>query len=509
MSGVEAKMNKATIEIMERRNPMKKYFAIGITVLGLLLFTNCVMYSPSDGYGGTYTEPPDSPYVEPESPYVEPETPPVEEYDQPLGEMDSSYFYDYLSDYGQWVRYPGYDYVWMPHGMAAGWRPYTYGRWVWTEYGWTWVSYFRWGWIPFHYGRWVFEPGFGWFWVPGTVWAPAWVIWRYGGSWIGWAPLPPHYPYYPGRGLYLDHIDISDDCWNFVDRRHFDANDVHSYILPPRRNPEFVRSTISKAQLEDRNGRIINNGLDRGEVERLTKRAVPTYKVEKVATPQADKLSSGHVAIYKPEVKAHSSAAPRKFVTKDEAQKKNKGRTDTRVVRKTEPAPAKVARVEDPQGASSRRPVSTTPTRNVRTLPKAEALAPVESPRVYSLPKAVSNPPSTGTYRSLPKAESPAIERQARVSAEPATAAKRQAVAPAPAPKVLTSQPAPVLEKKAPVVREQVVRASNTGTVRTAERTVVKKETKAATESAKVKRQDESRSASNDSRTSTPRRKNR
>ena len=32
-----------------------------------------------------------------------------------------------------------------------------------------------------------------WVWVPGVEWAPAWVTWRVGGGYIGWAPLPPHH----------------------------------------------------------------------------------------------------------------------------------------------------------------------------------------------------------------------------------------------------------------------------------------------------------------------------
>ncbi|HYY51464.1 MAG TPA: DUF6600 domain-containing protein, partial [Myxococcales bacterium] len=28
-------------------------------------------------------------------------------------------------------------------------------------------------------------------WIPGTVWAPAWVSWRYGAGYVGWCPLGP------------------------------------------------------------------------------------------------------------------------------------------------------------------------------------------------------------------------------------------------------------------------------------------------------------------------------
>src|SRR5258708_33820088 len=75
--------------------------------------------------------------------------------------------------------------------MAAEWRPYTLGHWVYTDDdGWLWVSDEEWGWAAYHYGRWYNDSG-RWFWVPGRVWAPAWVAWRTGGGHIGRAPPPP------------------------------------------------------------------------------------------------------------------------------------------------------------------------------------------------------------------------------------------------------------------------------------------------------------------------------
>src|SRR4030042_6811614 len=93
-------------------------------------------------------------------------------YDQEYGrgELDEGYIYEYLSPFGNWVNYPPYGYVWMPRHMRTGWGPHTAGRWVWTDYGWTWVSSFEWGWGPFHYGRWGWDRGLGWFWVPAPVW---------------------------------------------------------------------------------------------------------------------------------------------------------------------------------------------------------------------------------------------------------------------------------------------------------------------------------------------------
>src|SRR5659263_724882 len=37
---------------------------------------------------------------------------------------DVGLFYDALARQGSWVRHPDYSYVWIPHRMGAGWRPY-------------------------------------------------------------------------------------------------------------------------------------------------------------------------------------------------------------------------------------------------------------------------------------------------------------------------------------------------------------------------------------------------
>ena len=116
---------------------------------------------------------------------------------QPEGDMDVTTFDETLSPYGQWVdtgEGPNDGRAWRPDPDVVGedFQPYaTGGHWVYSDWGWTWESDYPWGWAPYHYGRWALTPSWGWVWYPGTVWAPAWVDWRFGGGYIGWAPLPP------------------------------------------------------------------------------------------------------------------------------------------------------------------------------------------------------------------------------------------------------------------------------------------------------------------------------
>ncbi len=105
--------------------------------------------------------------------------------------VDFQTFYNSLSSEGTWIQTPQFGYVWQPNVNDPQWAPYTNGHWVYSDAGWTWVSNEPWGWATYHYGRWVNLDGTGWCWVPGYTWAPAWVSWRYGDGYVGWAPLPP------------------------------------------------------------------------------------------------------------------------------------------------------------------------------------------------------------------------------------------------------------------------------------------------------------------------------
>jgi hypothetical protein len=98
------------------------------------------------------------------------------------------YYYE-LARYGRWVYDNDYHCeVWRPR-VAANWRPYSDGYWDQGPWGPAWVSYEPWGWAPSHFGRWAFNVSLGWSWIPGAVWAPAWVDWDIGPGYVGWCPL--------------------------------------------------------------------------------------------------------------------------------------------------------------------------------------------------------------------------------------------------------------------------------------------------------------------------------
>jgi len=140
-------------------------------------------------------------------------------------EVSIDFFYNNLNG-GSWIEVGNYGYCWQPDVAVSdpSWRPYSDGYWAYTDLGWTWVSYEDYGWATYHYGRWVRLADYGWIWRPGYEWGPAWVSWRFGGGYCGWAPLPPETEFvYESRPL-TGHIDVEFDIgpayYNFVDGRY-------------------------------------------------------------------------------------------------------------------------------------------------------------------------------------------------------------------------------------------------------------------------------------------------
>lgn len=113
--------------------------------------------------------------------------------------VGSEYSYDSdaasFDDHGSWTYVSSIGaYGWRPN-VGPGWTPYSLGYWRWTPAGLTWVSFEPWGWLPYHYGTWAYDPVLGWYWVPGSLYSPAWVYWSFAPDWTGWCPTG-FYGYY-------------------------------------------------------------------------------------------------------------------------------------------------------------------------------------------------------------------------------------------------------------------------------------------------------------------------
>lgn len=227
---------------------------------------------------------------------------------------DVSYqnFYDELSPHGQWVDYPGQGYVWVPDA-GNDFRPYsTNGHWVWTDdYEWMWVSDYDWGWAPFHYGRWDNDPYYGWYWVPGYEWSPAWVAWRDGGDYYGWAPIRP------GINISVN-FNIGSysppyDFWCFAPRRYISSPYINRYYVDRGRNITIINQTTIIVNNYHYGGNYgFRSGPRRMDAERYTGRINPV-RFRQSYTPGRTSFRGNEVSVYRPNVRQDNNRnfAPR------------------------------------------------------------------------------------------------------------------------------------------------------------------------------------------------------
>jgi hypothetical protein len=205
-------------------------------------------------------------------------------------EVSVDFFYNNLSG-GSWIEVADYGYCWQPDVVVSNtsWRPYSDGYWAYTDLGWTWVSYEDFGWATYHYGRWARLADYGWCWVPGRdedlEWGPAWVSWRTGGQYIGWAPLPPGgVRVYEGRAI-TGHVDVEFDIgpayYNFVDVRFIGEPVLRERIVDVSQNVTYVNQTVNVTNITYKNKVVYNYGPDINIINTHAARPIQRLKLER------------------------------------------------------------------------------------------------------------------------------------------------------------------------------------------------------------------------------------
>lgn len=204
-------------------------------------------------------------------------------------DVSVDFFYDNIGPDGNWVEVADYGYCWQPSVAVSNshWRPYSDGYWAYTDVGWTWVSYEDFGWATYHYGRWTRLRDRGWFWVPGREWGPAWVSWRTGGDYVGWAPLPPRgrgevdYDDRPISGQVDVDFDIGPDYYNFVDVRYIGEPVLRERIVQPSLNITYISDTVNVTNITYTNSVAYNHGPDYDTLSRYSTRPIRRMTLER------------------------------------------------------------------------------------------------------------------------------------------------------------------------------------------------------------------------------------
>ena len=231
-------------------------------------------------------------------------------------------FYQSLAPYGAWLDTAAYGPVWRPNAALRdpGWRPYTLGRWAYTDEGWAWVSDEPFGWAVYHYGRWTRLIDAGWVWVPGEQWAPAWVAFRNSDQYVGWAPLPPESRHAGGSlGSSVDEeYGIAPAYYNFIPVEEFGYSDLGGYIVDSARNPVLIGSTVNVTNIIINQTNVINYGPSFTFIQKRSRRPLNVWKIDRRPHFHGERpahASHGKLQFTAPRIDPHRKPAERPKVT--------------------------------------------------------------------------------------------------------------------------------------------------------------------------------------------------
>lgn len=283
------------------------------------------------------------------------------EFDEDLSTVDYKEFYEQLAPHGEWIQVnpeevglkpqtarlqnsdykrfslfnllgfndayaasdlnAGMVYVWKPspelvvtkvEGVAPVYVPYTNGQWINTDAGW----YFK---APTpveetvsHHGRWVNSPSAGWLWVPGRVWAPAWVDWKQNDSYVSWAPLPPSV--YVVNGTMSVPV-IDDNNYVIVEKRYFLEPEIYRYnnVYYDNGDRILINGMTRPDGIIIVNNAIVNRGPDVNIFQVLYGRNIELVTIQHVNSNNNVKYTEKEYCVYSPKFKRYKNKDNKRF----------------------------------------------------------------------------------------------------------------------------------------------------------------------------------------------------
>jgi hypothetical protein len=398
-----------------------------------------------------------------EAPPAEEETETTETRTEQRSTESYGMFYEKLDSYGEWRETNDYGYVWQPREAetARDWRPYTEGRWAYSDAGWTWISDEPFGWATYHYGRWVRLRRIGWVWVPGNEWAPAWVSWRTSKDYVGWAPLPPEARFDRSSGIHNwadSYYDIGPDQYAFVSSNKFGDEHVRRSLVPTERNISIVLETNNVTRITFANTTIMNEGPSYDELRSRSQRPIERYRLRRQNTEAAAVVRGDELEISVPIItEIRDMPRPRRIKERVIEMNIDNGwtiadrsaaeRARTKIRTESTPPPNAPPKTFVKPEESTTAPA--TPAATAATTPTSSAPAASATPVATTTTKPTPSP----TVAAAPRATAPAAGASAtpkarpRFSASPTPAATAPSVA-SPTPAVsptarVRSRPSP------------------------------------------------------------------
>lgn len=328
---------------------------IGLLVLLLMMFT---FYSCSKTEDGKMTKE----QKEKNTEEIVIDEKDITESDEDIATVDYKEFYDLLTPHGEWlqvrpeeiglqpytdlyessrsaarslsdligvkavyadvVENNGMIYVWKPSVELAViavpekepvYVPYTNGNWVNSDAGWYFKAATPVEETVTHYGRWVNTADAGWLWVPGRVWAPAWVDWKLNDKYVAWVPLPPSV-YVVNNTVNVPVIE--DRNYVIVEKKYFLEPAVYKYTTTYYNggNVSIVREMTPVEKIVVLNNTIINRGPAVNIFEVLFGKTIEPVRIVRVTNVTEVKYADREYVVYTPVFKKFKHKDNRRLV---------------------------------------------------------------------------------------------------------------------------------------------------------------------------------------------------
>ena len=351
-----------------------------------------------------------------------------------------SFFHDELAPYGRWVSTPAYGEIWYPTVVRSGWAPYVDGEWVYSDCGWTWVSYDPFS-DPFHYGTWVWVDPYGWSWVPGYVWGPAWVTWAWTDSYVGWAPVPPTFAITAG-GYSGGPVTVAQTQYVFVPAARFVGTNISTVRIAAAQNPTILGHAQRTTAYSVSGGFVRTSGPPATLVQHATGRSLQAVKVSSLKVRSAP-------------ISTAASHGGRLSIVAPASERRTAALKQSRTVK---PAPSMVVRHDTQNARAASRHATTSGnvhkgketahvSRTDRYAPPGPPPQKHEARPAHAAEKSHGGPPPARTvekkHEAPPQQSKIREDHRAAVNRPPEQPHPARAQAPAPAPRVEQPHPAP------------------------------------------------------------------
>jgi hypothetical protein len=166
----------------------------------------------------------------------------------------------------------------------------------------------------------LYDDNYGWLWVPGYNWSPAWVTWGTVDNYYAWAPLMPEVNAATEYSSWRPHSFY----WNVASRDHIYDRNISTVIERPETVVNVVnRITIVNNFTTTRSNNLhYSRGPEINDVQQFTKEKITPVSFKEVNKSEQVSHNGDVVNVYRPAVQTVQNQQPREFRKAEKEQVK-------------------------------------------------------------------------------------------------------------------------------------------------------------------------------------------